>query len=159
MYFYYPVNTFKYIEDIQYAMTNALKEVVSKILKTTSNSYMKRIAKKALALNRPIYYPEDLLHDSNVLSKFKNSEIDSVYWFVRDSGTHVFIFTNRPSRASKQSNYNEIKEELDFILGLWNANEHHFYVTLNTCRSITKSDFIKKATLWLESDKIIYKSL
>ena len=29
-------------------MTNALKEVVSKILKTTRNSYMKRIAKKHL---------------------------------------------------------------------------------------------------------------
>ena len=140
-------------------MTNALKEVVSKILKTTRNSYMKRIAKKALALNRPMYYPEDLLHDSNVLSKFKNSEIDSVYWFVRDSGTHMLIFTNRLSGASRQSNYNEIKEELVLISELWDSNKHHFYVTPNTCRYITKSDFIKKATLWLESGKIIYKSL
>ena len=140
-------------------MTNTLKEVVSKILKTTRNSYMKRIAKKALALNRPIYYPEDLLHDSNVLSKFKNSEIDSVYWFVRDSGTHMLIFTNRPSGASRQSNYNEIKEELVLISEIWDSNKQHFYVTPNTCRYITKSDFIKKATLWLESGKIIYKSL
>ena len=140
-------------------MTNALKEVVSKILKTTRNSYMKRIAKKALALNRPMYYPEDLLHDSNVLSKFKNSEIDSVYWFVRDSGTHMLIFTNRLSGASRQSNYNEIKEELVLISELWDSNKHHFYVTPNTCRYITKSDFIKKATLWLESGRIIYKSL
>ena len=140
-------------------MTNALKEVASKILKTTSNSYMKRIAKKALALNRPMYYPEDLLYDSNRLSKFKNSEIDSVYWFVRDSGTHMVIFTNRPSGASRESNYNEIKEKLVFILAVWNANKHHFYVTPNTCRSITKADFMKKATLWLESGKIIYKSL
>lgn len=151
--------TFKYIDDIQYTMTTALYEVVSEILKTTRNSYMKRIAKKAFALNRPTYYPEDLLHDRNVLSKFKNSEIDSVYWFVRDSGTHMVIFTNKPARASKQSNYNEIKDELDFILGIWDANEHHFYVTPNTCRSITKADFMKKATLWLESGKIIYKSL
>lgn len=140
-------------------MTNTLKEVVSKILKTTRNSYMKRIAKKALALNRPIYYPEDLLHDSNLLSKFKNSEIDSVYWFVRDSGTHMLIFTNRPSGASRQSNYNEIKEELVLISEIWDSNKQHFYVTPNTCRYITKSDFIKKATLWLESGKIIYKSL
>ena len=140
-------------------MTNALKEVVSKILKTTSNSYMKRIAKKALALNRPMYYPEDLLHDSNVLSKFKNSEIDSVYWFVRDSGSHMVIFTNRPSGASRQSNYNEIKDELVIISNLWDVNKHHFHVTPNTCRYITKSDFIKKATLWLESGKIIYKAL
>ena len=140
-------------------MTNTLKEVVSKILKTTRNSYMKRIAKKALALNRPIYYPEDLLHDSNLLSKFKNSGIDSVYWFVRDSGTHMLIFTNRPSGASRQSNYNEIKEELVLISEIWDSNKQHFYVTPNTCRYITKSDFIKKATLWLESGKIIYKSL
>lgn len=140
-------------------MTNTLKEVVSKILKTTRNSYMKRIAKKALALNRPMYYPGDLVHDSNVLSKFKNSEIASVYWFVRDSGTHMLIFTNRPSGASRQSNYNEIKEELVLISEIWDSNKQHFYVTPNTCRSITKSDLIKRATLWLESGKIIYKSL
>jgi hypothetical protein len=120
---------------------------------------MKRIAKKALALNRPMYNPGDLVHDSNVLSKFKNSEIDSVYWFVRDSGTHMLIFTNRPSGASRQSNYNEIKEELVLISEIWDSNKQHFYVTPNTCRYITKSDFIKKATLWLESGKIIYKSL
>lgn len=151
--------TFKYIDDVTYGMTNALKEVASKILKTTSNSYMKRIAKKALALNIPMYYPEDLLHDSKLLSKFKNSEIGSIYWFVRYSGTIMLIFTNKPSGASRQSNYNKIKEELALILDLWDMNEHHFYVTPNTCRSITKADFMKKATLWLESGKIIYKSL
>ncbi|MCK9576385.1 MAG: hypothetical protein M0R51_10730 [Clostridia bacterium] len=140
-------------------MTNTLKEVVSKILKTTRNSYMKRIAKKALSLNKPLYYPEDLLHDSNVLSKFKNSEIESVYWFVRDSGTHMLIFTNRLSGASRQSNYNEIKEELVLISELWDSNKHHFYVTPNTCRYIIKDDFIKKVTFWLESGRIIYKSL
>ena len=140
-------------------MTNTLTEVVSKILKTTRNSYMKRIAKKALSLNKPLYYPEDLLHDSNVLSKFKNSEIESVYWFVRDSGTHMLIFTNRLSGASRQSNYNEIKEELVLISELWDSNKHHFYVTPNTCRYIIKDDFIKKVTFWLESGRIIYKSL
>lgn len=106
-----------------------------------------------------MYYPEDLLHDSKLLSKFKNSEIGSIYWFVRDSGTIMLIFTNKPSGASRQSNYNKIKEELALILDLWDMNEHHFYVTPNTCRSITKADFMKKATLWLESGKIIYKSL
>lgn len=151
--------TFKYIDDVTYGMTNALKEVVSKILKTNNNSYMKTIAKKALALNKPTNYAKDLLHDSNALSKFKNSEIGSIYWFVRDSGTHMLIFTNKPSRASRQSNYNELKEELAIILDLWDMNKHHFYVTPNTCRSITKADFMKKATLWLESGKIIYKSL
>lgn len=151
--------TFKYIDYVTYSMTETLKEVTSKILKTNNNSYMKRIAKKALALNKPTYYAKDLLHDSNALSKFKNSEIGSIYWFVRDSGTHMLIFTNKPSGASRQSNYNEIKEELAIILDLWDMNKHHFYVTPNTCRSITKADFMKKATLWLESGKIIYKSL
>jgi hypothetical protein len=138
-------------------MTKTLKDVVSQILKSSRNSYMISIAKKSLSLNKPISYSNDLLHDRNVLAKFNNSEIGAIYWFVRDSGTSMVIFTNKSSGVT-HNDYKEIKEEMSIISEIWSMNKHHFHVTPNTCRSITKADFMKKALSWLESGKIIYKS-
>lgn len=123
---------------------------VHRVLEKSNNSYALSIANKALLIRLPEYYSSDIVHDAKLLEKY-NSVISFRYWFTRNIGTTLILFTTK-SNGDKLSD----KETLKQLEIAWHTNTEHFYVTSNACRNVDKVKFFNKAKEWLANGNYIF---
>lgn len=123
---------------------------VNSVLQKSTNPFAVVIAKKALSIKLPEYYSCDIIHDAELLEKYKNI-ISFRYWFTRNIGTTLVLFATK-SNGDTLSN----KETLNELQLAWHINTEHFYVTANACRKVDNAVFLNKAKEWLASGNYIF---